>query len=228
MLLFNIKPMKKLFILLVALPLLYTTAIAQTPGFRSGLIFGIGQATIKNSSIDNQTGKLAFLAGFGLNYQFTKYFGLYGNILFVSKGTSFTGADGGNGITGSNPYKQTVSLGYIEIPVMPKLSVGIDNFHFKAFAGPSMNFNLYGKETKTYNDPNYNQNNGYRWQNVPNLSVVEYSFVYGGGFDVELPNNDVLFLEIRDNIGLTSLGQINGINSYNKYFAVAFGYLYTY
>src|SRR3984957_12058585 len=103
--LFNIKPMKKLFILLVALPLLCTTAIAQTPGFRSGLIFGIGQATIKNSNVDNQTGKLAFLAGFGLNYQFTKYFGLYGNILFASKGTAFTGADGGNAISGCYSYK---------------------------------------------------------------------------------------------------------------------------
>ncbi len=222
--------MRKLLIVLVTLPLFYTSAMAQSPGFRSGLIVGIGQATIKNSTISDQTGKLAFMAGFGLNYQFTKNLGLYGNVLFSSKGSSFTGSDQGNGVLSVNnySYKQSVSLYYIEIPIMPKVSIGFNNFHLKAFAGPSFNFNLYGKESKTYDDANYNQSNGYQKKDIANLSVVEYSFVYGGGFDIELDNNDVLFLEVRDNMGLNSFGQINNANSYSRYFAIGIGYLYTY
>lgn len=203
---------------------------AQTPGFRMGGMFGVGESRIKSEGITNETGKLALTAGMTMTYQFSKNFGIYANALFTTKGTKSAGVERVSGIFTYTDYSymRRFSLYYIEIPVMPKVSVGLKNFHLKAFAGPSLNFNILAKEDKEYDNQAYNNDYGYSGRNLPGVNVLEYSLVYGGGIDVEVSNRDLLFLEVRASTGITHLGSINGQDATNKYLMVGLGYQYTY
>jgi hypothetical protein len=203
---------------------------SQSNGLRIGASLGVGEATIKKTDISNQTGKLAFQGGLALNYQFIKNFGLYGNILYATKGSRSSGTERVSGFFGTTDYKfeEKYVLDYIEVPVMPKLSFGGEKFYIKIFAGPSLNFNLSGKQNKQYEDASYNQDNGYGFRKITGLQLVEYALVYGAGFDVEISDGSVLFLEIRQSKALNSFGTINNKNAYNQYFTLNAGYLIKY
>jgi hypothetical protein len=204
--------------------------LGQSQGLRIGTHFGIGEARIKDASIQNQTGKLCLQAGFALTYQFTENFGLYGNMLLTSKGAHASGFTRETGFLGSTdyPYKQNFALYYAEFPIMAKIGAGINDFYFKAFAGPSINFNIYGKEDKEYEDHNYNDQNGFVNREITDLNLVEYSFIAGAGIDIEVARKDVLFIEVRESIGINSFGKINNQDAKNQYFTIAVGYLYKY
>jgi hypothetical protein len=200
---------------------------AQSAGFRYGVRFGIGQANISGAGIGNQTGKLALNAGLTSSFQFNKHLGLNADFLFVSKGSRASGTTSTGGLFPSNyKYEESYKLYYFEIPVMAKLSIGFSNLHLKAFAGPSINFNLKGTQTRTYEDQNFNNNSGFSDRKIPGLQLMEFAGVAGAGFDVEMGNKQILFLDARYNWALNSFGVINGNNAYNNYFSVGVGYLY--
>jgi hypothetical protein len=104
---------------------------SQSKGFRYGARFGIGQASISNASIPNQTGKLALNAGFTASHQFNRHIGLCADFLFTAKGSRASGTTTQTGVFGTRTYnyEETFRLYYFEIPVMAKLSIGISNFH---------------------------------------------------------------------------------------------------
>ncbi|MBX9853683.1 MAG: PorT family protein [Cytophagaceae bacterium] len=210
--------------------LLCNSLCGQSPGLALGGHFGIGQAKISKANINNQTGRLALQGGLSLNYQFVKNFGLYGNILFSGKGSRASGNDVQSTFFGNKefPFEQKYNLYYIEIPVMAKLSLGINNFYFKAFAGPSINFNVKGTESKIYEDKDYHEQNGYSDREIQGLNLMEYSFCYGGGIDVEIAQQSIFFLEVRNNIGMNTFGKINNLDAFNQYFGLGLGILYKY
>jgi hypothetical protein len=200
----------------------------QSAGFRYGARFGIGQANISRAGIQNQTGKLALNAGLTANYQFNNHLGLNADFLFTSKGSRASGIDTRSGVFGSASYKyeESYKLYYFEIPVMAKLSIGFSNLHLKVFAGPSVNFNLTGTQTRSYEDPDFNRDNGFSERKIPGLQLMEFAGVAGAGFDVEMDNKQILFLDARYSGAYSSFGVINGSNAYNNYFTVGVGYLY--
>ena len=216
--------------LTIALLSFFHSSYSQSPGLAIGGHFGIGQAKIAKANVTNQTGRLALQGGLALNYQFINNFGLYGNILFSGKGSRASGTDVQSTFFGNKefPFEEKYNLYYIEIPVMAKLSVGINNFHLKAFAGPSVNFNVKGTQSKIYEDKDYNQENGYEDREIQGLNLMEYSFCYGGGIDVVIAEQSIFFLEARNNIGLNTFGKINNLDAFNQYFGLGFGILYKY
>jgi hypothetical protein len=218
--------MRKIFILFFSIQV-STLCFSQSDGFRMGAHFGMGQATIKEANISRQTGKLALQAGLSMNYQFFKNFGLNSNILFTSKGSRSSGSETVYGFFGSKEYtyEEDYSLYYVEIPLMPKLSLGGEKFFVKVFAGPSLNFNLYGKQDKVFDDANYHEQNGFTNREIKGLNLLEYSLVYGGGFDVEVSDNSIFSLEVRESRSLNSFGEINTKDAINQYFMVGIGYL---
>jgi hypothetical protein len=218
----------KYLVFLPAFLLITHVGFAQSPGFRYGARIGIGQAKISGASIVNQTGRLAFNAGLTANYQFNNHVGLSADFLFTSKGSRASSSETKSGFFNSTTYnyEEIYKLYYFEIPIMAKVSVGFSNFHPKIFVGPSINFNLLGTQTRTYEDPNYNTDHGFSDRKIPGLQLMEFSGVVGAGFDVEMANEKILFLDIRYNSALNSFGIINGRSAYNNYFTVGVGYLY--
>jgi hypothetical protein len=197
---------------------------SQTKGFRYGVHFGAGLAKIKNPLIQDQSGRPLFAAGFISAYQINKNVGIVAELLLTSKGSTGTGSL--KHCCASYPYEEKYKLYYAEVPVMLKGSIGLSDLHIKFFSGPSVNFNLKGTQTKIFEDTAFNNYNGFKERKIPNLNFMEFSWVIGAGFEVELEENDILFLEIRNNIGLSPLGMINGRKAYNNYLAIGLGYLY--
>jgi hypothetical protein len=200
---------------------------AQNTGFKYGARFGIGQASISDAGIENQTGKLSLNAGLTSAYHFTNYFGLTTDILFVSKGSRATGSETESGFFGSTSYtfEERYKLYYVEIPVMAKASVGNETFRFKIFAGPSVNFNVSGSHTRIFNDPDYDQDHGFTDRSITGIKLLEFAGVVGAGFEV-MAGNDIFFIDIRNSAAFNSFGLINNKNAYNNYFAVGVGYMY--
>lgn len=205
-------------------------SFSQTEGLRLGVYAGIGQSNIRKGNISNSTGKLALQGGLAMNYQFSKNLGLYSNLLLTGKGAEGNGTETVSGLPGSGEYKykQEFSLYYIEIPIMPKVSIGTEKFYIKAFAGPSINFNVGAKQDKMYETPTIDNQLGYSGRNMPEVELIEYSLVCGAGFDVETANKNIFFMEARYNSALNSLGPVNSTKAFNQYFTVGLGYLYKY
>ena len=207
-----------------------TSGFSQTPGFRAGIHLGIGEARITKAGISNQTGKLSLQGGLAASYQFTKNIGLVNNILFTTKGSRTSGTETVSGFFGSQQYtyEEDFSLQYIEIPLMLKVSLGLGSFHLKAFSGPSANFNISGNADRTYDDPEYNKDHGFTNKEITGLNLLEYTLVLGGGIDIELSDESVLYLELRESLALNSFGEINIKDAFNQYITAGIGFLYKY
>jgi hypothetical protein len=224
--------MKNLFLTLFILS--FITIKAQSRGTRIGAQAGIGETWFSNSlngksfSGVNATPKLFFTAGLGASHQFTRWFGLNGSVLLASKGQSFEGTEQGEkdlfGNTPSYKYEETYRLLYTEIPLLAKVSIGFDNFFIKAFAGPSIGFNLHSSDQKIYNDQRYNDENGYN-KTIHPSQVTELSAIAGFGIEAERKNEEIVFLDVRVNNALNNWGKVNGQNAFNNYFSVNVGYL---
>jgi hypothetical protein len=215
-----------IFLFIIICPIL---SYSQSEGLRIGATGGIGQSKIHNSSLPDNS-KLSALGGISYSYQFNKFLGLYGNVLYVSKGAKIDSYDRINWFFGYTDYSyhRKISISTIEIPIMPKISYGFNKFYFKGFIGPSFNFILSAKDEKTYDDSSYNKDNGYSKKDLTGASVMEFSLVFGGGVDVEVSGDDVFFLEFRDNVGLSNFASINGMDSQNRNFNICVGYLFKY
>lgn len=215
-------------ILILIVVMLPVTAIAQSKGTRLGILFGAGKAKVDNENFLNQSGKLVLGGGFGISYQLAKNFGMYGNVLFTSKGTKSTGTEMSTGQIHYS-YWKGLSFYAIEIPVMPKLSIRLNRFYLKAFAGPSINFNIHTNEEKVYDNSLYNEVHGYKDQKV-DVPLLEYAIVWGGGIDAEVSGKDILFVEFRkqEDLNMNAINIVNNNHYYNEYYLISIGYLYKY
>jgi len=220
--------MKKL-ILIPFIVLCIQSISAQTPGFRYGGHFGLGESGFNSLGAGiSQQGKLNLYAGIAASEQFTNHFGLDADALFVSKGERLSGETTDTDVLGNTKtytYNDNYHLFYAELPLLLKLSIGWNNFFLKGFAGPSINFNLMALQSRTYQDANYDANHGYLDARMNNINVMELAGVFGAGIDVQSGEN-IFSLDFRISHAYDSFGKINNYNAYNNYFAVGFGYVY--
>lgn len=229
--------MKKIFFSF-AISVIIFNAYSQTAGFRYGATFGLGTSDFKPAGGITSTADLGILGGFTANKQFTKNFGLNLNALFVKKGAEVTGKtlEPGGFLTADQyyPYTDVFRLYYAELPLLAKLSFGINSLYLKGFAGPSLNFHLLARQERTYDDEHYNNKYGFK-QKLNGSEVTEFSFVYGFGLEVENKSNDVFFVDFRFSNSLTPFNELEKgddktvkVPVYNKYFGVTLGYMYNY
>lgn len=219
----------------MAMCLVAATATAQSEliGFHYGAKAGIGESTFKSDGLSEVTGRLLVMGGFSASYNFNSYFGLSAEFLATSKASNnrdktFVQNPGGPIIgpgSGTDYYYtdrfRTID---IEIPLLPRFTLGKNGFYFQAFAGPSINFNVLGLTSRTYENENYNANNGYPEQPMTNLNTSSFSAVYGMGLLVLAPNDQLFTVDIRMNQGLTPFGRFNGMDAKHNYFAISVGY----
>lgn len=202
-------------------------ANAQFDGFKYGGRFGIGQARINEAELGDQRGKLALSGGITSTYYFSKTFGLQADFLFTSKGSRASGEEVVQGFFGTTrfQYEEIYRMFYLEVPVTARLAFGSENFLVKFYGGPSINFNLLGTQSRTYEDPDYNDDHGFTDREINGLELLEGAGVYGTGFEVAA-DEGIFFLDIRNTIAFSSFGIINGRKAFNNYFVIGVGYLY--
>jgi len=219
--------MKKLFFIAFMATTAVATAQSDLAGFHYGAKAGIGESNFTGGGLTDVTGRLLVMGGFSASYNFNSNFGIAAEFLGTSKGSNNNGKTfvagplgGGTDYAYTDRYR-TID---IEIPLLPRFTIGRDGFYFQAFAGPAINFNVFGVTSRTYEDENYNTNNGYAEQPMSNLNTSSLSAVYGVGLLVLAPNYQLFSVDVRFNQGLSSFGTFNGQEAKHSYFAISVGY----
>ncbi len=224
------KIMRNIFALVLTLACLSVQSIfAQEPGFHYGARFGLGESFFKPTDAGDVESKLLIMGGIASNYQFNDFFGLTADFLISSKGARLSSVTTEKDVFNNDVnyyYRDRYDFIYAEIPIMAKFSIGLGDFKLKAFGGPTANFKLIAVEQRTYEDSDYNEENGYSSRNMDGVDVLEYGVVYGGGVDIITGNEQIIFLDFRVSNSLSSFAKINGEEVKNIYYAISAGYMF--
>ncbi len=213
--------------ILIALASIFTTPLfSQNLGLKVGTRLSLGQSDFSENTVSS-TGRLCMGAGATANYQFTKWFGLATDVMLMKKGAMVKGQYQSNDVLNTKyNYSENYKFYQAELPLMAKLRIGSEHFGFKFFAGPCIAFNLISNSTRTYENENYNNNNGYVNRTLENVNVIEKSVVYGFGIETKSKRDEVFFLDFKNNNGISPIGKINGENIFTRYSVLSIGWMF--
>jgi hypothetical protein len=159
-------------------------------------------------SLDSKTG---FEGGLFFMYQFNQMFAIQPEAYYSMKGATYSEGNG----------ELTLSLDYIEVPLLFKLLIPIQGSNFRptVFVGPSVGFNSTSNvkaevDGETILDMDLKDE----------TTSTEFSLVFGGGIGFGVGGNE-LGIEIRYILGLNSwddsddpVDVTNNVLNFNAYF----------
>jgi hypothetical protein len=183
--------MKKFATLFIALFLFSFVSFAQ---IHLGLKAGLNIANIGGSDADQLVGqsldtKTGFSGGVFFNYQFNNMFAIQPEAYYSMKGATYS-------VSGAD---LTVSLDYIEIPVLLKLIIPVEGSNIKPsiFAGPAIGFNTTHKMKVEVSGQSVEMD-------IPDTKSTDFSLAFGGGIDFAL-GKGLLGADIRYILGLSTI-----------------------
>lgn len=216
------KPIKLSLLILV----LTTAFYSRAQGLKIGTRISLGQSDFSGNLL-NSSGRLYAGIGATANYQFNNWFGLASDAMLMKKGSYVVGTYQSNDVLQTQySYSENYKFYQAELPVMAKLRIGSEHFAFKFFAGPCIAFNLASVSSRTYENSSYNNDHGYINQSIEAMNVFEKSVVVGFGIEVKSNKNEMLFLDFRNNNGISPIGRINGQDLYTRYSALSIGWMF--
>lgn len=223
-----------LVVVLTAVPLLNIRAqgekkLADVQGFHIGGRFGLGEASIVSQGLRNVSPKLAISGGVASNYQFNKYIGLNVDLLLSSLGARNQDAEARSDLWGGTvkyAYKERFDLLYAEVPLTGQLNIWFGDFFIRGYAGPGLNFKLLAMQTREYEDPDFNDQNGYTGKDIYETNNISSSMIYGLGIGAADKEDRIFFLDFRLNRSMSSLGKINSNTAFSNYYCISAGYLF--
>lgn len=181
--------MKKLITLLLVFAAFTSSSLAQMHfGLKAGLNISDVIEDDPGEEATNFDTKLGFVAGAYFNYQFNKLFAVQPEVYYTTKGAEL-----------KDEYNdQTLSLSYIEIPILIQFIIPINEASLKPYliAGPAAGFNLSAKVE--YRENGQTTEEDYK----DNVESIEYSLVFGGGVSLPIGKNEI-GLDVRYNLGLS-------------------------
>lgn len=187
------------------------TLHAQSPGFRFGPRFGIGASQFTH--MPGATSKLAVQANLVASKQLTTFFAVQ-----FCPWTGMFGSDRQGIVQDAAPtgrarlytYHDSYHVFSVGFPLLAKFSVPMGhNFYLSVFAGPSITFNMGGTHTKQYDDPMYNQRDGYVSHPMDDLARSMNSGIVGCGLEFETAKS-IIGLDVQWNEYLPPVGQLEG------------------
>ena len=185
--------MKKLFTVLFIIVSFTSISLPQMHlGLKAGLNISDLVITDPEEEATNFDTKLGFVAGAYFNYQFNKLFAVQPEVYYTAKGAEL-----------KDEYNDlTLSLGYIEIPILLQFIIPINKASLKPYliAGPAAGFNLSAKAEYRENGQTTEED----WKD--NVESTEFSLVFGGGIGFPLGNNEIR-LDVRYLLGLSNIGK---------------------
>ena len=209
--------MKKFFTIFFIIAAFTSLSLAQMQiGPKAGLnIASIGgddaDKILEGRSLDSKTG---FAGGLFFMYQFSKMFAIQPEAYYTMKGATYS--EGGADLT--------ISLDYIEVPVLFKLLIPIEGSNLKPsiFAGPSIGFNMTAK-SKVEVEGGESQENDFKDE----TESTEFSLAFGGGLGFMVGKNE-LGIDVRYILGLNTFDKSsdpwdlkNNVINVNAYFGFA-------
>ncbi len=174
---------------------------------------GLNISNLSGSDAGNPDSKTGFAGGVFFMYQFTNMFAIQPEAYYTMKGAKQKG-----NIQGYD-YTATLSLDYIEIPILLKLLIPIQGSKINPaiFAGPSIAFNTTHKVKAEVAGQSSESD-------IQNIKSTDFGLVFGGGIGFPIGKNELGF-DIRYILGLgtiddssTSADVKNGVINFNVYF----------
>ena len=202
--------MKKYFMFVFAFVALTALSFAQ---MQIGPKAGLNLSTLNGSDVDNAESKTGFVGGIFFMYQFSNMFAVQPEAYYTMKGAKSKG-----NLEGYD-YTATWSLDYIEIPVLLKLIIPLQNTKINPaiFAGPSVAFNTTHKIKVEAGGQSSEQD-------ISDITSTDFGLVFGGGVGFPVSNNELGF-DVRYTLGLATIDDSaekadvkNGVWSFNLYF----------
>jgi hypothetical protein len=152
-------------------------------GFKAGLNLATYSGDNAGSNLNRKVG---FAFGGFAQYGINRHFDLQPEFLLTMKGSSSESSE--------DDIKATNTLTYIEFPVLLKMYLDrTEDMSPNIFIGPAFGFNIGAKY-------NYEIGSEEGSGNLENINPVEFSMVFGGGFDTRTVTFDV-----RYEMGLSSI-----------------------
>jgi len=153
--------------------------------------------------------------GFAVGAEFDDFFsdnlGICAQLAYVQKGATATFTDNSGGISVSTSSSITVS--YLQIPVLLKATFGSGALKPVVFAGPEIGFKLSAKQTgKT-------ESGADTTFTVPdsNITTINFGIMFGAGVTYAINATTMLFLNAAYDLGLSNLnaqyGKSTGIST---------------
>jgi hypothetical protein len=204
------RKMKKLVTLLLILAAFTSLSQAQ---MQIGPKVGLNISNVSGSDAGSPDSKTGFAGGLFFMYQFSNMFAIQPEAYYTMKG-----AKEKQDIEGYT-VEATVSLDYIEVPLLLKLIIPIQgsSVHPAVFAGPAVGFNTTHKVKVEVEGQSAEDD-------IPDVKSTEFSLVFGGGVGFPVGNNELGF-DVRYNLGLTTIDDSadeydvkNNVISFNVYF----------
>ena len=189
------------------------TSFSFGQGMQLGLKAGVNFTNLVGDDIEGAESKTGFAGGLFFMYQFNKMFAIQPEAYYTMKGATDKETLNGETIEG------TLSFDYIEIPILVKLLIPIENSPIRpsVFAGPAVGFNTTAKGKVEYMGQSAEQD-------LENVASTEFSLVFGAGLGFPVGNNELGF-DVRYLLGLTTLDDSadnadikNSVFNINAYF----------
>ncbi len=214
--------MKKLLLAALMTPFF---ALAQGE-YKTGARIGIGQSTF--TELDEAEGVIHLMGGFNSTYQLNENLGFSAELLLNSIGTEYRGVRKSGGIFQEDEaYTGDLRFLSINIPIYPTLAFGADDFKFTLHGGPSINFNVFGRESRDFDDDSIED---VTRESLDDYETFNFTLIYGAGVRIRTSEGQYVFLDFRMNNGLTDVyttdENVEPTSTRANYFSISTGYIF--
>lgn len=158
-----------------------TSAAQAQTGLKLGLKGGFNGSTFSGSDSKGAEYKAGFAAGGLLNYGFTDMFSVQGELLYSQKGASQDGVAYLDGTTLKTDGTAKTTLGYIDVPVLLKVSTGEDGKGLFFEAGPQGSFVMH---QRSFVENGSGKQIGSSETSTDDLNKVVLGYVAGVGYQI--------------------------------------------
>lgn len=199
----------------IILALIFTalTSISFGQGMQLGLKAGVNFANVVGDDVEGAESKTGFAGGLFFMYQFNKLFTIQPEAYYTMKGATDEQTLAGE------TAEVTLSLDYIEIPILFKVLIPIENSPIRpsVFVGPYVGFNSTAKAKLEYMGQSVEDD-------IEDIKSTEFGLVFGAGLGFPVGTNEV-GVDFRYGLGLTTLDDSaenadikNSVFNINAYF----------
>jgi len=199
----------------IILALIFTalSSISFGQGMQLGLKAGVNFANVVGDDVEGAESKTGFAGGLFFMYQFNKLFTIQPEAYYTMKGATDEQTLAGE------TAEVTLSLDYIEIPILFKVLIPIENSPIRpsVFVGPYVGFNSTAKAKLEYMGQSVEDD-------IEDIKSTEFGLVFGAGLGFPVGTNEV-GVDFRYGLGLTTLDDSaenadikNSVFNINAYF----------
>jgi hypothetical protein len=207
--------MRKVFsvLLMSASVLLIGPAAARSEVTGFGVKAGVAMSNIFGRDVYDQKFRTGFSYGIFMTYGFGRAFAVQPELLFVMKGSKYI-----NG-RGSDAYRETMSLEYVELPILAKLYLPISRaFKAHVFAGPVPAMNIRARVNAKFAGESQEET-------LDNVMGVDVGLAAGAGIEVPWGKGRITF-DARYTAGLTTLSKEADDDIRNGALSFLLGYMF--